>query len=103
MSAYCLFDNIQVDDPAALEEYATRTLPVVEAHGGRYVVVGGPFEVKEGSWSPTFPVLIEFPDIAAARDWYESPEYAPLKALREASGRYSAVFIEGASPPDEQP
>jgi uncharacterized protein (DUF1330 family) len=30
-----------------------------------------------------------------AQEWYRSEEYRPLKALREAAGEFSAVFIEG--------
>lgn len=93
MAAYCLFDNIEVHDPAALAEYARRVAPVVAAHGGRYVTLGGPVEILEGSWSPTFPVMIEFPSIEAARGWYDSEEYRELKALRMRATRSAGVLF----------
>ena len=96
MPAYCLFDNLEVHDAAALEEYRRRVAPVVAAHGGRYVVLGGPVEVVEGTWSPAFPVMIEFPDIEAARRWYASDAYRELKALRLSSTRSSGVIFGGA-------
>jgi uncharacterized protein (DUF1330 family) len=95
MPAYVLFDNLEVHDPAALEEYARRVAPLVEAHGGRYVALGGPVEVLEGTWSPTFPVLIEFPSLEAARRWYSSEEYRDIKAIRLRATRSSGVLLGG--------
>lgn len=95
MSAYCLFDNLEVTDRAKLEEYKARVAPVVERHGGRYVVLGGEIDLVEGDWKPAFPVLIEFPSLAQARRWYDSEEYRELKALRLAAGRFNAVFLQG--------
>lgn len=95
MSAYCLFDNIEVTDPAKLEEYKKRAEPLVERYGGRYVVGGGKVEVVEGDWRPVFPVMIEFPSLEQAHRWYDSDEYRELKALRLSAVKSSAVFIEG--------
>lgn len=98
MATYCLFDNLEITDPDALAEYASRAAATVEQYGGLYLLIGGDFERKEGTWEPTFPVLIEFPDRASADAWYDSPEYAPLKALRQGSGRFNAVFIDDQAP-----
>ena len=49
----------------------------------------------EGQWQPTFPVMIEFPNLERAREWYSSNEYADLKALRLSAVRSNAVFMEG--------
>ena len=95
MSAYFLFDNLEVRDPAALEDYKARTAPVVAKFGGRYTSVGGPVTVFEGDWRPTFPVLIEFDDADRARAWYGSEEYRELKALRQSAVRCNGVLIEG--------
>ena len=98
MNAYCLFDNLEVHDSAALAEYARRVAPIVQAHGGRYVTLGGRVELLEGSWSPTFPVLIEFPSIDAARGWYDSDEYRELKELRMRATRSNGVLFGGDTP-----
>ena len=39
---------------------------------------------------------MEFPDAAAARDWYGSDEYAPLKAMRQAASTTQLILVEGA-------
>jgi uncharacterized protein (DUF1330 family) len=96
MSGYALFDNLEVIDAESLEEYKRRVAPVVEAHGGKYVVLGGEVDVVEGSVSFTFPVLIEFPSVEAARRWYDSEAYRELKALRLRASRSNGVIF-GAS------
>jgi uncharacterized protein (DUF1330 family) len=95
MSAYCLFDNLEVSDLAKLEEYKNRVAPVVRQYGGRYVVLGGEVDLVEGAWKPTYPVMIEFPSLEQARRWYDSDEYRALKGLRLSAGRFNAVFMEG--------
>ncbi len=95
MSAYCLFDNVEVTDLAKLQEYKARVAPVVEQYGGRYVVLGGQVDLMEGAWKPAYPVMIEFPTLEHAHRWYDSEEYRELKALRLSAGRFNAVFIAG--------
>lgn len=95
MSAYVLFDNLAVTDPAALERYKQQVAPLVAQFGGRYVALGGPAEVVEGTWSYSYPVMIEFPTAAQARAWYHSDAYRPLKALRQSAVECNGVIIDG--------
>lgn len=97
MSAYCLFDVLEVTDPEKMEHYRAGVFATVEQYGGRYLVIGGPTEVLEGRWQPVFPVMIEFPSPDQARRWYHSPEYAHLKALRLAATRGNAVILSALS------
>ena len=94
MAAYCFFDVREVTDPAKLSQYKDGVLATVQQYGGRYLLLGGHCEGIEGSWQPATPVLIQFPDLAQARRWYNSPEYEPLKALRLAATAGDAVFME---------
>jgi uncharacterized protein (DUF1330 family) len=95
MAAYCLFDIVEVTDPARMDDYRSRVGPVVEQYGGRYLAVGGKADVVEGSLPLVFPVIVEFPSLEQAHRWYDSPEYRDLKALRLSATRGNAVFIEG--------
>jgi uncharacterized protein (DUF1330 family) len=95
MKAYCLFDVREILAEAAMETYREKVFEIVGSFGGRYVVIGGPFEIKEGSPSIGFPVMIEFPSLAQANLWYESPEYHDLRDLRQRACRCDAVFFEG--------
>jgi len=95
MPAYYLVDVREIRDSAKMDEYRARINPVVERFGGRYVVIGGPSQVLEGSYHPVFPVMIEFPCMADARRWYDSEEYRELKALRLSATVSNAFFLEG--------
>lgn len=80
---------------AALAEYRRRNTGQVAAHGGRFLVRGGGVERLEGDWDPLRVVVVEFPDRAAARAWYDSPDYAPLRALRREVSDTDIVLVEG--------
>jgi uncharacterized protein (DUF1330 family) len=41
-------------------------------------------------------VIIEFPDMAAARAWYDSPAYQAAVKFRHAGSKSKAFLIEGA-------
>jgi uncharacterized protein (DUF1330 family) len=51
--------------------------------------------VLEGDWKPKRIVVIEFPDMARLKTWYNSPEYAKLIALRQGVSRGSLIAVEG--------
>ncbi len=94
MKAYVIGD-IEMRDPARYEEYRKQVLPTIEKHGGRFLVRGGAAQAVEGDWQPRRIVVIEFPDMAALRAWYHSPEYAPLIQLRQSASRGSLIAVEG--------
>ena len=95
MSAYCIFDITKISDEHKMEAYRERVIPTVEQYEGRYVAVGGKFDVVEGNYKPIFPVIIEFPSLEQAHRWYNSEEYQELKALRLSATESNAVFVEG--------
>ena len=94
MSAY-LFANVEVTDAAGYEQYRQRISATIEAFGGRYLVRGGATEVLEGAFTPRRLVILEFPDMAQLRAWYQSPEYQPLSELRKKTTTSTLVAIEG--------
>ena len=95
MSAFIFFDILEILDPEIMRAYGQRIGPTVEKYGGRYLVRGGKTEVVEGDWSPTIPVIIEFPSLDQAHQWYGSEAYQQLVALRSGAAKLNAVFIEG--------
>lgn len=94
MSAYVIV-NIDVTNPVRYEEYKHLAAPTVTAFGGRYVVRGGPAEVLEGTWVPKRVVVLEFPSMARAREWLNSPEYAPARAMRHETAVTEMILVEG--------
>ena len=98
MTAYCLWDVREIHDQDAMNDYVARVGDSVTAFGGEYVVVGGPCEIVEGGWHPEYPVIIEFPSVERAHEWYSSELYAPLRDLRRRASTCDAVFFDGTAP-----
>lgn len=97
MSAYCIFDMTQVIDGNKMEEYREQVGATIEQYEGRYVAKGGDFEVVEGNWQPTRIVMLEFPTLEQARQWYNSEAYGPLKTIRLEASRSNGVIFDGVS------
>ena len=69
---------------------------MVAKHGGIYRVRGGELNVVEDDlWSPTRIVIVEFPDIEAARLFAYSEYYAPVAAIRHANADCTVVIVDG--------
>lgn len=98
MKAFTIFDVRSVADEQGMDRYRQAVMGTVEHFGGRYVAIGGPAEVMEGTTTPVFPVIIEFPSMDAARSWYASPEYAGLKELRQRSADTQAYLLQAIVP-----
>jgi uncharacterized protein (DUF1330 family) len=95
MPAYVIADVRQALDQEALVEYRRGNTEAVARHGGRFIVRGGEMELFEGEWDTRRIVVMEFPDMAAARGWYESEDYAPLKALRRSASDTNIILVDG--------
>ena len=94
MSAYVIA-SIDLHDSDEYAEYVANVPAIIQRYGGRYLVRGGNVTVQEGSWSPARFVVIEFPDRAAAEGFYEDPEYAPYRALRQRISDSSVIIADG--------
>ena len=94
MAAYVIV-NITIRNPVRYEEYKRLATPTVGAYGGRYVVRGGSVDVREGGWTPSRLVVLEFPTVERARAWWDSTEYAPAKAVRQSCADTQLVITEG--------
>jgi uncharacterized protein (DUF1330 family) len=95
MPAYVIASVTDAWDQKKLVEYRERNTDAVTKHGGRFVARGGRHEVLEGDYTPVRIVVIEFPDLDAARGWYESEDYAPLRELRRSASKTDIVMVEG--------
>ncbi|HSL22461.1 MAG TPA: DUF1330 domain-containing protein [Vicinamibacterales bacterium] len=94
MPAYVIV-NVDVRDPVRYEDYKKMVPPTLRPYGGRFAVRGGKVQVREGTWSPKRFVILEFPSVEQANAWYDSPEYAPAKALRHATSTADLIIVEG--------
>jgi len=94
VAAY-LIAEVEITDPKAYEEYRKIVPGTIAQYGGRYLVRGGSVETKEGGWTPSRVVVLEFASMEQARKWYHSPEYAPALAIRTRAGKSKVILVEG--------
>jgi len=78
-------------------EYMERIQTTLDPFGGRFIVHGGTVDVLEGDW-PGDVVMIEFPDMAKARSWYDSSSYQEIKPLRTRHLSGEVIIVEGVGP-----
>jgi uncharacterized protein (DUF1330 family) len=95
MPAYVIGDVRDVWDAEAIAEYRRRNTDAVAHHSGRFLIRGGEAALLDGEWDTRRIVVIEFPDAAAARGWFDSEEYAPLKELRRGASATNIILVDG--------
>jgi uncharacterized protein (DUF1330 family) len=98
MPAYIVIEA-NIHDPEQYERYKAASPDAVHSGGGRFVVRGGELAVLEGDWEPARLVILEFPDLEAAKRWYVSPEYEEVKRLREGAATLRMVAVQGLDEP----
>jgi uncharacterized protein (DUF1330 family) len=91
--AYMVVDA-RSSDPQRMAEYRRLAQLAVEHYGGRYLVRGAPYETLEGSWQPQRLVVLEFPSMAAARTFYDSPEYRAAREARAGVSDFDMLLAE---------
>jgi uncharacterized protein (DUF1330 family) len=95
MAAYAIaFVRAPDVDAQALQDYRVANTPLVERHGGRFLVRGGAIDPLEGT-IPDRVVVMEFPDAAAARAWYDDPDYVAIRGLRRSASETDMLIVEG--------
>lgn len=94
MPAYLILD-VTVSDPDRYADYRKLTPGAIAPYGGKFLVRGGATDALEGGWQPQRIVIIEFPSMDQARAFWNSPDYAPAKALRQSCSTARTILVEG--------
>ena len=95
MSAFIIVDT-KIKDAEAYEEYKKLARPIAEKYGGIYRTRGGDMEILESDlWTPTRIVIVEFPSVETAKQFVNSVEYAPVKAIRHANADCTFIIVDG--------
>jgi uncharacterized protein (DUF1330 family) len=96
MSAYFVVE-LEITNSAAMEPYRAAVGATIEQYGGRFLVRAGATELIEGGPEPKRVFILEFPDKASIKRWYDSPEYQKTLPLRLDNSTGHAFVIEGVS------
>jgi uncharacterized protein (DUF1330 family) len=90
---------VDVTNVEGYQAYSRQVPATIAKYGGRYLVRGGKMELREGEWPGPRTVILEFPSLERALEWYDSPEYQPLRPIRHANSSARIAFFEGVSHP----
>ncbi|MFC3455855.1 DUF1330 domain-containing protein [Amycolatopsis speibonae] len=78
-------------------EYLERIQATLDPFGGEFLVHGAEVEALEGEW-PGALVMIGFPSLAVAREWYASPAYQEILHLRADHIPGDLILVDGCGP-----
>lgn len=98
MSAYVVFVREQTIDADEMAVYAQKAPAARKGHDVTRLAFYGPFEVLEGP-PMEGAVILRFPDMAAAREWYGSAAYQEALAHRLKGAVYRVFLVEGSDVP----
>jgi uncharacterized protein (DUF1330 family) len=94
MAAY-IIARVNVTNWDKYHEYIKVTPSVVEKFDGKFIVRGGDMATLEGPEELHRIVILEFPTLKKAREFYESPEYQEARRLRTDAATAQLIAIDG--------
>ncbi|GGC58960.1 DUF1330 domain-containing protein [Chelatococcus reniformis] len=98
MSAYAIFIRDRMIDPDEMTTYSELARKARGDNPPKLLALYGAHETLEGLAADGV-VLLEFPDMAAAKAWYNSPAYQEALKHRKRGADYRVVLVEGFTPP----
>ncbi len=93
MSVFCLL-QVSVKDFVKIKEYTDVAPATVNPFGGELLFRSNVSDILSGKPNHTFAVVINFPDKAAAKGWYESADYQDLIEIRDAGADVVATLYD---------
>ncbi len=86
---------MDVTNPEKYQEYAKLAVPAVAKYGGRMLFRAGNPTVMEGKFGYSRMAVVEFPDVEAAKNYWNSPEYQEARKKREGAADFNLTILEG--------
>jgi uncharacterized protein (DUF1330 family) len=94
MPAYVIA-RVEVTDWDKYNEYLKAGPGTVAQYGGKFIARNGEKLTLEGPEEARRLIILEFPSLAKAKEWYNSKEYQDAKKLRAGASIGSLVAVEG--------
>jgi uncharacterized protein (DUF1330 family) len=95
MSAYVIFIRETTTDEAQMQQYALKAPAARTGHDITRLAFYGQLDVLEGPKAEGVAIL-RFPDMDAARAWYNSPGYQQAREHRFKGAEYRMLLVEGS-------
>jgi uncharacterized protein (DUF1330 family) len=94
MSAYVIVE-VSIHNHGEYEEYKKLTPAAVAAFDGKFIIRGGRTITLEGDWNPERIVVLEFPTVERANEWWNSELYTEAKKIRQRTAQTKMIIVEG--------
>lgn len=95
--AFIIMQAEIVDVDMFFNQYAVPAEVEVDFYGGQPLVATFNKEVFEGEWDNNWTIILTFPSLDAAKEWYYSDNYQAVLPYRHAATAFgNMVFFEGA-------
>ena len=93
-AAYWVTETLEVMDQAAFLNAIKAVPPIVKAHGGRYIVLGGKIVPGVGS-PPKRITIIAFDSLEAAEKWFNDPAAVAARTEAQKYAKVRDYTVEG--------
>ncbi|WP_203921182.1 DUF1330 domain-containing protein [Rugosimonospora africana] len=94
MAAWVISEVEVLDDERAAR-YRELAQDSIARYGGRYLARSAVPAALEGRWPDERRlVIVEFPSMQRAREWYASPEYSAALAVRQEALARRLLLVE---------
>jgi uncharacterized protein (DUF1330 family) len=94
MSAYLIFTRDKTLDPQELATYSKDVPATLAGHEVKLLVLYGSHEDLEGA-ATEGTVILEFPNMDAAKAWYDGPAYRKVREHRFKGATYHVILVKG--------
>jgi uncharacterized protein (DUF1330 family) len=92
--AYLLIRS-RIHDPEGMKTYATLSEPVVARYGPQYLAKAPTIVCLDGEYDGSRVILVRYPNAEKLLEFWNSPEYAPLKEMRRRACTADIWMIPG--------
>jgi uncharacterized protein (DUF1330 family) len=94
--AYVIGQNT-INNMAGYKEYADQVPKSIEQYAGKFLSRGGETHILDGKPAGNRNVIIEFPNVEAAKAWYYSEEYQLIVSGRIGNAIGYLIIAEGVT------
>lgn len=97
MAAYMVVIGTIHDREKFQAGYSKTVPPLIKKFGGEYVVMASPgsFDMLEGAPAGSSAVISKWPDVEAAKRFWNSPEYKDAIGLRTGISEFTVYLFPG--------
>ena len=94
MSGY-MIAQVKIHDPQEYGKYKLAFMDAYELFDCRVLVATDDVEVLEGEWPKVRTVVVEFPSMDRAREFYESEQYQKISQHRFRAATTNMILADG--------